>query len=151
MNSRIILLITGLLLSSIIFTTGTASAEPPRYFHVNSVTMNPEGPDVRFTVKYELDIIAKMYVLFLGTRSIEPAIHDLFYDFDNIRVISVRDNSAEIIAYNVGYQDNEIGGIYFYDSHMLGATADEFILFPYSANPERLQNADSTPNTFCQV
>ena len=151
MNRRIIVLITGLLLSSIFLTAGNALADSPRYIHFNSITMNPEGPDVRFTVEYELDPIAKMYVLLLGTRSIEHAIYDLFYNFDDIKVISVRDDSAEIVAYNVGYQDDKINGIYFYDSHMLGATVDEFILFPNSKNPEHLQNVYSTPNTFLQV
>ena len=152
MNSRIIVLITGLLLSSIFLTAGNAlAADSPRYIHFNSITMNPEGPDISFTVEYELDPIAKVYVLLLGTRNIESAIHGLFYNFDDIQVTSLRDDSAEIVAYNVGYQDDEIGGIYFYDSHMLGATVDEFILFPNSDNPERLQNVDLTPNTFLQI
>ncbi|MDF1558333.1 MAG: hypothetical protein P1P80_09210 [ANME-2 cluster archaeon] len=147
MNRTILLLTTGLLITSFIFP-GPASADLPRYLHINEMTMEPKGPDAIFSVDYELDIIARLYVLFLGSGSIEPAIKDMFYDFDEIQIISIKENHAQVMVYNIGYQDNEIEGIYFYDSHRLGDTVDTFILFPNSENPERFYNVASTPNVF---
>ncbi len=149
MNSRIILLITGLLLSSIFLTVGTASAEPPRYLQVRSITMTLEGQDATFNIEYELDFIARMYVLFLGTGSIEPAIYDIFNDFDNIEVLSVREDSAVVKVRNVSYQDPEQGeNMFFHDSHDLGTTVDTFILVFPSGVKRTFFDVSTTPNTF---
>lgn len=151
MHSRIILLITGLLLSSIFFTTGTASAEQPRYMQVRSITMTLEGPDATFDIKFELNMIARMYVLFLGTGSIEPAIYDIFNDFDNIEVLSVREDSAVVKVRNVSYQDPEQGGnIFFHNSHNLGTNVDTFILIFPSGVERTFSDVSTTPNTFFQ-
>jgi len=152
MNSRIILLITGLLLSSIFLTTGTASAEQPRYIHVNSITMTLEGPDATFNIEYKLDIIAKVYVMFLGTGSIEPAIRDLFNDFNNVQIISVREDNAVVKVRNVSYQDPEQGGnMFFHNSHSLGTTVDTFILVFPSGLERTFSNVSTTPNTFFEA
>lgn len=149
MNSRIILLITGLLLSSIFLTVSTASAEQPRYLQVKSITMTLEGPDATFNIEYELDIIAKVYVLFLGTGSIEPTIYGLFDDFDNIQVLSVREDNAVVKVMNVSYQDPEQGGnMFFHDSHNLGTTVDTFILVFPSGVKRTFSDVSTTPNTF---
>ncbi len=159
MNSRIILLITGLLLSSIFLTVSTASAEQPRYLQVKSITMTLEGPDATFNIEYELDLIAKVYVMFLGTGSIEPAICDLFNDFDNIQVLSVREDNAVVKVMNVSYQDPEQsyqdpeqgGNMFFHDSHNLGTTVDTFILVFPSGVKRTFSDVSTTPNTFFQV
>ena len=152
MNSRIILLIAGLLLSSIFLTTGTVSAEQPRYIHVNSITMTLEGPDATFNIEYELDMIARVYVMFLGTGSIEPAIYDIFSDFNDIQVLSVREDNAVVKVRNVSYHDPEQGGdIFFHDSHNLGITVDTFILVFPSGVERTFSNVSTTQNTFFEA
>ncbi|MCD4842848.1 MAG: hypothetical protein K8R08_12755 [Methanosarcinales archaeon] len=152
MNSRIILLIAGLLLSSIFLTTGTVSAEQPRYIHVNSITMTLEGPDATFNIEYDLDIIARVYVMFLGTGSIEPAIYDIFSDFNDIQVLSVREDNAVVKVRNVSYHDPEQGGnIFFHDSHNLGITVDTFILVFPSGVERTFSNVSTTQNTFFEA
>ncbi len=152
MNSRIILLITGLVLSSIFLTVGAASAEPPRYLQVRSITMTLEGQDATFNIEYELDMIARMYVLFLGTGSIEPAIYDIFSDFNDIQVLSVREDNAVVKVRNVSYHDPEQGGnILFHDSHNLGITVDNFILVFPSGVERTFSNVSTTPNTFFEA
>ena len=152
MNSRIILLITGLVLLSIFLTMGTASAEPPRYLQVRSITMTLEGPDATFNIEYELDMIARMYVFFLGTGSIEPAIYDIFSDFNDIQVLSVREDSAVVKVRNVSYHDPEQGGnIFFHDSHNLGITVDTFTLVFPSGVERTFSNVSTTPNTFFEA
>lgn len=125
-----------------------ARADSPRYLHITEITMEPQGSNVSFTVEYNLDFIARLYVLFLGSGNIEPAINDLFYDFEEIKIISIKENHARVMAYNVGYQDEDIEGVFFYDSHKLGTTVDTFIVFPGKANPERFYGVSSTPNVF---
>jgi len=152
MNSRIILLITGLVLSSIFLTVGAASAETPRYLQVESITMTLEGPDATFNIEYELDMIARMYVLFLGTGSIEPAIYDIFSDFNDIQVLSVREDNAVVKVRNVSYHDPEQGGkIFFHDSHNLGITVDTFILVFPSGVERTFSDVSTTPNTFFEA
>ena len=152
MDSRIILLITGLLLSSLFITMGTASAEPPRYMQVESITMTLDGPDATLNIKYKLDKIAQVYVFLLGTGSIESAITGLLSDFDNIRVLSVREDNAVVKVMNVSYQDPEQGeNIYFHDSHNLGTTVDNLI-FVFPSGAERIfYNVSATPNTFFEA
>ncbi len=152
MNNRIILLITGLLLSSIFMTVGTASAEPPRYLEVKSIKMTFEGQDATLNIKYELDTIAQVYVFLLGTRSLEPAIDDMFDDFDNIQVLSVREDNAVVKVMNVSYHDTEQGeNILFHDSHNLGTNVPTFtIVFP-SGTERTFSDISTTPNTFFEV
>ena len=152
MNSRIILLITGLVLSSIFLTVGAASAETPRYLQVRYITMTLEGQDATFNIEYELDIIARMYVLFLGTGSLELAIYDIFSDFNDIQVLSVREDNAVVKVRNVSYHDLEQGGnIFFHDSHNLGITVDKFILVFPSGVERTFSNVSTTPNTFFEA
>lgn len=152
MNSRIILLITGLLLSSIFLTAGNASAEPSRYLQVKSITMTFEGQDATLNVEYKLDTIAQVYVFLLGTGSIEPAIYNLFDDFDNIQVLSVREDNAVVKVMNVSYHDPEQeGNLLFHDSHNLGTTVDTFIVVYPSGEERTFSDVSATPNTFFEL
>ena len=152
MNSRIILLITGLLLSSIFLTVGTASAEQPRYLQVKSITMTLEGHDATFNIEYKLDLIAKVYVFFLGTGSIEPAIYDIFNDFDNMEVLSVMEDNAVVKVMNVSYHDPGQGeNMLFHDSHNLGTTVDTFIVFYPSGKVRTFSDVSATPSLFFEA
>jgi len=148
MMKRIIIMLLVALIASSLISFGPASADSLRYLKITEMTMEPQGPHVSFNVEYKLDPVAKVYVLFMGSGNIEPAIKDMFYDFDEIEIISIKENHAKVLVYNVGYQDDDIEGVFFYDSYMLGATVDTLIVFPYSNNPERLYNVTSTPNVF---
>lgn len=150
MKSIIIMLLVALIAASLI-SFGPASAETPRYLEITEMTMEPQGPHISFNVEYKLDPFAKVYVLFMGSGNIEPAIKDMFYDFKEIEIISIKENHARVLAYNVGYQDDDIKDVFFYDSYMLGATVGNLIVFPDSKNPERLYNVASTPNVFMRA
>ncbi|MBA1341089.1 MAG: hypothetical protein C5S40_03020 [ANME-2 cluster archaeon] len=152
MNRRIILLITGLLLSSLVITMGSASADPPRYLQVESITMTLEGPDATLNIGYELDIIAQVYVFLLGTGSIESAISSLLSDFDNIQVLSIMEDNAVVKVMNVSYHDPEQGeNMFFHDSHNLGTTVDTFILVFPSGTERIFYDVSTTPNTFFEA
>jgi len=150
-SKKILLITIGLLVSIIIIilSSSTASAETPRYLHVNSITMELDGPDATFTVNYELDIVARIYVLFLGSGNIEPAINEIFYDFEDYKIVNVRDNYAVVIANNVSYIDpNQIGNFYFHDSIDLGVRVDTFNLVFPTGITRTFKDVSSTTNTF---
>lgn len=150
MNYKTLLVLTVILLSSAI--TGTANADTPRYLHVNTITMELDGPDATISVDYELDIIARLYVLFLGSGNIEPAIIELFEDFEDVRVVSIRDDHAVVKAMNVSHEDQEgAGGLYFHDSHSLGTTVDTFVLVFPSGVSRTFTDVSATPNTFFEA
>ncbi|NOR59034.1 MAG: hypothetical protein GQ469_00120, partial [Methanosarcinales archaeon] len=98
------------------------------------------------------DMIARVYVMFLGTGSIEPAIYDIFSDFNDIQVLSVREDNAVVKVRNVSYHDPEQGGnIFFHDSHNLGITVDTFILVFPSGVERTFSNVSTTQNTFFEA
>ena len=148
-SNKISLITIGLLVSIIVLTSNTASAETPRYIHVNSITMELDGQDATFTANYELDLFARIYVLFLGSGNIEPAINDIFYDFDDFKIVNVRDNYAVVIANNVSYKDPDLkGDFYFHDSHDLGVRVETFkLVFPTGVT-RTFSDVSSTTNTF---
>lgn len=132
-------------------TAGTAYAESPRYIKVTSITMELDGPDATFTVEYDLDLVAKLYVLLLGSENIEPAIKDIFKDFDNIQIVSLMGNSAKVRCFNISYKDPAQSGgldLYFHDSHKLGAEVETFILVYPSGIKKEYFDVSATPNTF---
>jgi len=111
--------------------------------------MELDGPDATFTVDYELDIVARIYVLFLGSGNIEPAINDIFYDFGDYKIVNVRDNYAVVIANNVSYKDpDQIGNFYFHDAHDLGVRVDTFNLVFPTGITRTFNDVSSTTNTF---
>ena len=111
--------------------------------------MELDGPDATFTVNYELDIVARIYVLFLGSGNIEPAINEIFYDFGDYKIVNVRNNYAVVIANNVSYIDpNQIGNFYFHDSIDLGVRVDTFNLVFPTGIKRTFKDVSSTTNTF---
>ena len=152
MKSTILLIFMGILMLLALFSLEPASAEEPRYLDVYYISMDLDGPDARFTVYYELDIIAQLYVLFLGSGNIEPTIEEIFYDFNDKKVISIRKNYAIVEARNVSYMDPEQkGALYFHDSHPLGTNVETLeVKFP-SGVSRTFSDVLSTPNVFFEV
>ena len=152
MKSTTLLIYSCTLMLLALFSLGTAGAEPSRYLDVYHITMELDGPDAKFTVHYELDIIAQLYVLFLGSGNIEPSIEDIFYDFNDIQVISIRKNYAVVEALNVSYMDPEQkGAVYFHDSHPLGTNVETLeVQFP-SGVSRTFSDVSATPNVFFEI
>lgn len=143
-------IITGILVALLLLPV--VHAETPRYMHVTSITMEPDGANAIFTVRYELDFIARFYVLFLGSGNIEPAIYDLFYDFENVKITNIRKDYAVIRASNVSTRGSEqMGGFYYHDSHKLGTTVDSFtVIFP-NGGTKTFFRINATPNAFFEI
>ena len=149
MKHKVILIFIGILISLFILTSG--SAEMPGYIDVNSITMELHGTDATFTVNYELDTVARIYIIMLGSSSLEPVIVDLFHEFNNVSIISTMYDHAVVEAINVTYQNPEQeSGYYFHDSCPFGTTVDLYIKFPSGVEREHL-DVICTPNLFFEM
>ncbi len=123
----------------------------PGYIDVNSITMELHGTDATFTVNYELDTVARIYIIMLGSSSLEPVIVDLFHEFNNVSIISTMYDHAVVEAINVTYQNPEQeSGYYFHDSCPFGTTVDLYIKFPSGVKRAHL-DVICTPNLFYEM
>ncbi len=98
------------------------------YIHIESVTMTFEGSNINVTVKYKLDLFAKLYILLFGTKAVEPKLEGIFAEFENVDIKNVSQDSAEIFAADVLIQE---GRTYHIHQHKLGQEVDRLlIVFP---------------------
>jgi hypothetical protein len=149
MKHKVILIFIGILISLFILTSG--SAEMPGYIDVNSINMELHGTDATFTVNYELDTVARVYMIMLGSSSLEPVIVDLFHEFNNVSIKSTMYDHAVVEAMDVTYQNPEQGSdYYFHDSCPFGTTVDLYIKFPSGVERAHL-DVICTPNLFFEM
>lgn len=149
MKHKVILIFIGILISLFILTPG--SAEVPGYMDVTGITMELHGTNATFTVNYGLDTIAGIYIIMLGSSSLEPVIEDLFYEFDNVTTISTMYDHAVVKAINVTYQNpDQDSDYYFHDSCPFGTTVDLYIIFPSGVVREH-PDVICTPNLFFEM
>jgi hypothetical protein len=148
-KSRLIFI--GILISLFILSLGSASAEMPDYIKIKNINMELHGTDATFTVNYELDAVARIYILMLGSSSLEPVIDDLFHEFNNVSTISTMYDHAVVKATDVTYQNPEQGlNYYFHDSCPFGTTVNLYVKFPSGVEREHL-NVICTPNLFFEI
>jgi len=151
MKHKVILIFIGILISLFILTSGSASAEMPDYITITNINMELHGTNASFTVNYELDTVARIYIIMLGSSSLEPVIVDLFHEFNNVSIISTMYDHAVVEAINVTYQNLEQGSdYYFHDSCPFGTTVDLYIKFPSGVEREHL-DVICTPNLFFEM
>ncbi len=103
------------------------------------------GTDAVFTLNYDMNSLAKLYVLLLGSRTIEPKIKAIFSNFD-YDILKIDSNKAILKVRNVSRYDR---GYYFHDSRKLGTSIPVIIVYtPDSPKPIEFHNLDSTPYIF---
>ena len=152
MNHRIIFFLSGIFLSLMILTIGPASAGMPAYFDVTSITMELHGSNATFTVNYDLDTIARIYVLMLGSSGLDQPIRELFSNFNNVTVVSTMNDHAVVEATNVSYKNPEEGSKYFFhDSCQFGTTIDTLIVVFPSGIGREYYYVTGTPNLFFEL
>jgi hypothetical protein len=124
-----------------------ALAEPERnYMEVTSVTMRFEGENATLTIDYNLNPVAKLYVLLFGSRYIEPKIKEIFIGFEESEIIKIDQNRAVVLAKNVSRLDK---GYYLHSSHSFGAGINILYIFtPDSPRSREYYNVNSTPYIF---
>ena len=141
-NFVALLFIVLLLVSFLPFTEGTPEK---RSFDITSLTINFDRRDAIFTVNYDLGALPKLYVLLLGSKSVEPRISSLFSNF-NYKIIKMDQDKVIMKVNNVS---RSIPGYYLHDSRKFGTTIDKIYVYtPDSSLPKEYSNRNSTPDTF---
>ena len=116
-----------------------------RSFEITSVSINFDKNDATITVNYEFPKLMKLYILLLGSKSIEPKINATFPDF-KYDIVKMNQKKAILKATNVSRYDN---GYYLHESRKLGTNINAvYIYTPDSPRPKLYSNIDSTPNIF---
>ncbi len=122
-----------------------SQGNPGRPFDITSLVINFDKKDAVFTVNYDLGRIPRMYVLLLGSKSIEPRVKAVFSNFD-YEIIKMDQDKAILRVNNVSRLEK---GFYLHDSRRLGVSIDTIIVYtPDSPRAKEYSNLNSTPNTF---
>lgn len=133
-----------ILVIAVLFTLTSGTPER-RSFEITSVSINFDKNDATITINYEFPKLMKLYILILGSKSIEPKINAIFLDFE-YDVIKMNQKQAILKATNVSRYDH---GYYLHESIKLGANINTvYIYTPDSQRPKIYSNISSTPNIF---
>ncbi len=133
-----------LLVLTLLLTIPAASAG---YMHVTQTRMEFEGTNAAFTLDYDIEFLAKIYVMAFGSTKIMPEIEAQFASFDEADVTIERLDyeQAVVIVKNVSHYDD---GYYFHNAHDFGITMEKLVV-DLPDGPSRVYwNTNSTPSIF---
>ena len=133
-----------LLVLTLLLTMPAASAG---CVQVTRTLMEFQGADAVFTLDYNLDFLAKIYVMAFGSAKIMPEIEAQFasFDEDNVTIERLDYEQAVVVVKNVSHYDNEY---YFHNPHDFGITIEQLVVDPPDGPPRAYWNTNSTPSLF---
>jgi len=139
---------TVVLLLLFILASPSFAEQGREYIKVQEVTMSLLDGDAVFDVSFDLDPFAKLYVLALGTKYIEPELISLISDFDNVTVTKTEPHRAVLVSKGAGEFRS---GYYLYDSRQLSYQVPKLTV----VYPERLSRTfykvSATPSVFSEA
>jgi hypothetical protein len=106
--------------------------------YVTKVVVEPQGPDMSFTVYYESTLFTRLFSIIFGARVLQPSIEGLFINFSNVSIVSIDPSGevAKVTVSNVSRLADD--GWYVYDG-------DEE--FPYAIDTIEVHNPDGRVST----
>jgi len=133
-----------LLVLTLLLTMPAASAG---YMHVTQTRMEFGGADATFTVDYEIELLAMIYIMAFGSAKIVPEIEAQFASFDegDVTIERLDYEQAVVSVKNVSYYDE---GYYFHNSHDFGITMEKLVVDPPDGSPRIYWNTNITPSIF---
>jgi len=133
-----------LLVLTLLLTMPAASAG---YMHVTQTRMEFGGADATFTVDYEIELLAMIYIMAFGSAKIVPEIEAQFasFDEDDVTIKRLDYEQAVVSVKNVSYYDE---GYYFHNSHDFGITMEKLVVAPPEGSPRVYRNTNITPSIF---
>ncbi len=140
MKQRILIL----LVLTLLLTMPAASAG---CVQVTRTLMEFQGADAVFTLDYELDFLAKIYVMAFGSAKIVPEIEAQFAPFDenNVTIERLDCEQAVVVVKNVSYYNK---GYYFHNPHEFGITVEKLVVDMPDGSLKIYLNTNSTPSLF---
>lgn len=138
----LIIIISVLIILSIVITDGREREK--RQLPITSLDIKFDKTDAIFTIHYEYDRLSKMYLLMLGSKTLEPNIKGVFSNFD-YDIIKIDADKAILKVNNISRLNKE--GYYLHDSHKFGETID-VVNISDSFGTRTYFNINSTPYYF---
>ena len=112
---------------------------------INSLTIDFIKTDAIFTVNYDLGSLPKLFILLMGSKSLEPKIESVFSEFD-YEIIKMDQEKAVLRVKNVSWLDK---GYYFHDSIKFGEYINTVYVYTTDSNrPREYSHINSTQPTF---
>jgi hypothetical protein len=117
------------------------------YMHVTQTLMEFESADAVFTLDYDIELLAKIYIMAFGSAKIVPEIEAQFasFDGDDVTIERLDYEQAVVIVKNVSHYND---GYYFHNSHNFGITMEKLVVGPPDGSPRVYWNTNSTPSLF---
>jgi hypothetical protein len=126
-------------------TTFSVGASEKRSFDITSLTIKFDKTDAIFTVEYDISGLPKAFILFLGSKSLEPRIKSVFSEFD-YDIIKMDADKSVLRVRNISRLDK---GYYLHDAKKLGEYIDTLYIYtPDSPRPREYYNINTTQYTF---
>lgn len=138
--------VTVLLIFVLASLTPFSNGNPGRKsLEITSLTIDFKQTDAIFTVNYDLGNLPKMFILLIGSKSLEPKIESVFSEFD-YEIIKMDQDKAVLHVRNVSWLDK---GYYFHDSIKFGDYIDTVYIYTSdSTRPKEYSHINSTQPTF---
>ncbi len=123
------------------FSNGTPEKKS---LDITSLTINFEKTDAIFTVNYRIDDLPKIFILLMGSKSLEPKIRSVFSEFDYY-IIKMDQDEAILYVRNISRLEKRY---YLHDSKKFGENIDSVYIYTTDPRPREYFNVNSTQPTF---
>ena len=135
-----------LLILALALLTPFSNGNPERRtLEITTLIIDFKQTDAIFTVNYDLVSLPKMFILLMGSKSLEPKIESVFSEFD-YEIIKMDQEKAVLRVKNVSWLDK---GYYFHDSIKFGEYIDTVYVYTTdSTRPREYSHINSTQPTF---
>lgn len=127
----------------IIFSTIITDGREKKQIPITTLNIKFDKTDAIFVVDYEYDKLSKMYLLMLGSRTLEPKIKSIFSNFE-YDIIKIDEEKAILKVKNISRLEK---GYYLHDSRKFGETID-MVHMSDSYSTKTYFKIDSTPYYF---
>lgn len=144
-NKKILAFVVLIMLGTAI-VPGSAASPNDDSVHVSRIVVEPNGPDLNFTVYYESSLFTKVFSIIFGARVVQPSIQDLFVNFTNVSIVSIDSNNGVAKLTAKGQSRLTDGGWYVYDgTASLPSNVDVIEVHTPDGNVMTLNNANKLP------
>jgi hypothetical protein len=144
LNFKIILLLIPVMI--LIFLMPLFQTEQTTYIDFSKASIQFNGTDAVFTLYYDLTPAARAYILAFGTSNLEPRIREVFTNFEDIEIISIKPEVSRIKVRNISTSTENY---YLHHAVELSTTIGVLKVYtPNSRQPREYYNINATPNIF---
>ncbi len=124
------------------FSNGTPEKKS---MEITSLTINFDKTDAIFTVDYNMGGLPKLFILLMGSKSLEPKIRSVFLEFD-YDIIRMDQDKAVLRVRNISRLDK---GYYLHDSKRFGEYIENVYIYTTdSPRPKEYSHINSTQPIF---